>query len=126
MVCSIKVCVLRSRYLWVCMEVSVPCFFFSCPILERKSVWDTVKQERRVFFSHFENDSIFVPGTVKRMWVWVQTGPISFLNRNWGNDIIYTPPSIKVILSVKRCLFKEDRWYKLNCEEKVFVLSHHT
>lgn len=121
-------------YKSVCSQVTISlvlyrsiCFFLLFFLSHfREKICVGHSEAREDFFFHFENDSIFVPGTVKRMWVWVQTGPISFLNRNWGNDILYTPPGIKVVLSVKRCLFKGDRWYELNCEEKVFVLSHHT
>lgn len=52
--------------------------------------------------------------------------PNLILNRIWGNDILYTSPGMKVIFFVRRCLFKWDRWYELNCVENVFVLSHHT
>lgn len=70
-------------YKSVCSQVTVSLalyrcisffFLFSCPILGIKSMGHSEAREV-IFFFFFKNDNIFVPGSVKRMWMQVQTGP---------------------------------------------------
>lgn len=74
-------------YKSVCSQVTVSLalyrsisffFLFSHPILGIKSTGHG-KAREVIFKKNFlSSDNIFVPGTVKRMWVWVQAGPTSF------------------------------------------------